>query len=124
MTHYLAVEDIILINAEVIRVFGGAHAVRDIGGLESALGRLHTGYYADIIEEAAALFESLSQNHPFIDGNKRTAMTAMAVLLMMNDYRLTFSDVETYDWLIGLYESGKVSKTAMEAWLRAHCQIS
>jgi death-on-curing protein len=54
----------------VVRKFGGIHGFRDSGALESAVGRLETGYYADAIEEAATLFESLSQNHPFLDGNK------------------------------------------------------
>ena len=64
-------DEVIEINAEVVRKFGGIHGLRDSGALHSALGRLESGYYADAIEEAAALFESLSQNHPFLDGNKR-----------------------------------------------------
>jgi death on curing protein len=88
--------------------------------LESAVGRLESGYYADPIEEAAALFESLSQNHPFLDGSKRTAITAVGVFLLLNGYRLLFDDLEAYRWLIGLYESGEVRKANIEAWLREH----
>jgi death-on-curing protein len=73
------------------------------------VGRLDSGYYADAIEEAAARFESLSQNHPFLEGNKRTAVTAAGVSLLLNGYRLLFEDLEAYNWLIGLYESGRVS---------------
>jgi death-on-curing protein len=63
----------------LIERFGGSHGLRDQGALESALARPQTGYYLDLIEEAAALWESLSQNHPFIDGNKRIAITATAM---------------------------------------------
>ena len=72
MTRYLSVEDVLVIHAEMLARFGGIKAVRDANGLSSAVGRPQSGYYADVIEEAAALFESLSQNHPFVDGNKRT----------------------------------------------------
>jgi len=120
VSRYLSVSEIIKINAEVVRKFGGIHGLRDTGALQSAVGRLETGYYADAIEEAAALFESLSQNHPFLDGNKRTAITATGVFLLLNGYRLLFDDLQAYTWLIGLYEAGKVSKASIEPWLRHH----
>jgi death on curing protein len=120
VSRYLSVEEIIEINAEMVAKFGGIHGLRDNKALESAVGRLQSGYYADAIEEAAALFESLSQNHPFLDGNKRTAITAVGVFLLLNGYRLTFDDLEAYCWLIGLYESGAVRKATIEDWLREH----
>jgi death-on-curing family protein len=66
------------------------------GLLEAALVRPQTGYYADLIEEAAALWESLSQNHAFLDGNKRTAFAANYTLLAINAVRLTADAQETY----------------------------
>lgn len=63
---------------------------------------------------------SLLQNHPFIDGNKRSAITATGVFLRLNDYELVFIDREMYDWLINLYETNRVTKAAIEAWLRIH----
>jgi death-on-curing protein len=57
---------------------------RVAGGLESALARPQTGYYRDLVEEGAPLWESLSQNHPFIDGNKRVAITVTAAFLKLN----------------------------------------
>lgn len=122
MSRYLSVDEAIEINAEVLRKFGGIHGLRDLGALQSALGRLESGYYADAIEEAAALFESLSQNHPFLDGNKRTAITATGVFLLMNGYELLFDDLEAYQWLIALYESGRVGKFTIEPWLREHAK--
>jgi len=63
----------------LIDELGGSDSVRDLGALEAAVFRPQTGYYEDSIAEAVALFESLIQNHPFIDGNKRTALRAMNV---------------------------------------------
>lgn len=120
MTFYLSVDELIAINAELVDKFGGIHRVRDAGGLEAACARPQNGYYSDIIEEAAALFESLSQNHPFVDGNKRTAITAAAVFLMINGYKLSFDDLAAYRWLIGLYENAGVTKSEIESWLRQH----
>lgn len=104
----------------MIQEWGGLAGIREQGALESAVARPQTGYYADLVEEAAALCESLLQNHPFIDGNKRTAITATAVFLRLNDYDLVFVDREMYDWLMNLYETSRVSKVAIEAWLRVH----
>lgn len=120
MTHYLSVIDILAIHDEMLIRFGGIAGVRDRHMLSSAVGRLQSGYYADVIEEAAALFESLAQNHPFLDGNKRTAVSAAAVFLRLNGYRLIFDDSEAYEWMTALYETGRVSKSVVEKWLRSH----
>ena len=69
---YIRVDDILAIHADQIERYGGDEGIRDPGLLEAALFRPQTGYYPTLIEEAAALWESLSQNHPFVDGNKRT----------------------------------------------------
>jgi len=94
--------------------------MRDRGGLESAVARPQTGYYADVIHEAAALWESLSQHHPFVDGNKRVAVTVTAAFLWVNGYRLDFDDAEAYGFLIGLYETGQLRFGQLETWLRQH----
>jgi death on curing protein len=83
----------------------------------SALCGLATG---DIIQEAAALWESLSQNHPFVDGNKRVAVTVTAAFLRMNGYRLEFDDAEAFQFLIGLYETGMLRFSQLEKWLRQY----
>jgi len=71
-TVYLTVAEVLAIHDDQIERYGGSPGVRDMGQLEAALFRPQTGYYPDLIAEAAALWESLSQNHPFVDGNKRT----------------------------------------------------
>ena len=75
----------------------------DREALESALARPQSGYYDNLIQEAAALWESLSQNHPFVDGNKRVAVTVTAAFLRVNGYRLEFDDLEAFSFLVGLH---------------------
>jgi len=89
-------------------------------GSRSALYRSQTGYYADFIEEAAALWESLSQNHPFVDGNKRTAFAAAYTFLAINGRHFTADAEETGIFLCGLYDSSIFTYDRLVAWLRAH----
>jgi death-on-curing protein len=113
---YPAFEDVLSIHRILIERFGGSHGLRDRGALESALARPQTGYYRDLIEEAAALWESPSQNHPFVDGNKRVAVTG--AFLMVNGKRLQFTDAVAYSFLIGLYETNRMCFSELDAWLR------
>jgi death on curing protein len=124
VTFYPAIEDAIAVHARLIARFGGSLGIRDRGALESALARPQTGYYQDLIQEAAALWESLSQNHPFIDGNKRVAVTVTAAFLRVNGYRLDFDDLEAFSFLIGLYERGAMNFAELETWLRQHATSS
>lgn len=68
--------------------------------------------------------ESLSQNHPFIDGNKRVAVTVTAAFLKVNGYLLEFDDLEAFAFLIGLYESNRMQFAELEKWLRVHAKLS
>ena len=120
MTCYPTADEVIAVHARLISQFGGSIGIRDRGALESALARPQSGHYSDIIQEAAALWESLSQNHPFIDGNKRVALTVTAAFLRVNGYRLAFDDNEAFAFLIGLYESQRLRFAELEAWLREH----
>ena len=120
MTDYLTVAEVLAIHADQIERYGGAQGVRDQGLLEAALYRSQTGYYAGLIEEAAALWESLAQNHPFIDGNKRTAFAATYTFLAINGARLTADAEETYAFVIALYETDQFSFDKLVPWLRRH----
>ncbi len=120
MTAYPTDDEVLAIHKTLIERFGGAHGIRDVGALEAALGRPRTGYYRDLVEEAAALWESLSQNHPFVDGNKRVAVTVTAAFLMVNGYRLEFTDSDAFSFLIDLYETGRMRFAELETWLRQH----
>ena len=120
MTYYPNVDEAIAVHARLIAKFGGSLGIRDRGALESALARPQTGYYDDLVQEAAALWESLSQNHPFVDGNKRVAVTVTAAFLKLNGCRLEFDDLAAFSFLIGLYESGTLRFRELETWLRQH----
>ena len=120
MTDYLTVVEVLAIHADQIERYGGSHGVRDPGLLEAALYRPQTGYYADLIEEAAALWESLAQNHALIDGNKRTAFAATYTFLAINGVRLTADAEETYAFVAALYEGNQFSFDKLVPWLRSH----
>ncbi len=118
MTDYLTTVEVLTIHTDQIERYGGSHGVRDYGLLESALYRPQTGYYADLIEEAVALWESLSQNCPFVDGNKRTAFASVYTFLAINGLRLVAGAEKTIAFVIGLYETNGFSFEKLVPWLR------
>jgi death-on-curing protein len=124
VTDYLTLSDVLAIQADQIERYGGSFGVRDPGQLEAALYRPQTGYYADLIEESAALWESLSQNHPFLDGNKRTAFAATYTFLAINGWRLIADADATYDFIWGLYERHAFTFEALLAWLRLNVEVA
>lgn len=116
---FLSVDEVLAIHEQLIARFGGALGVRDAGLLESALYRPQTGYYNDIAEMAAAMFESFLMNHPFIDGNKRVAFFATDVFLRLNGWKERVDGAEAHAFLIGLLESGDADFAHLEPWIRA-----
>lgn len=68
--------------------YGGLQGIRDPGAIEAAVARPYCGYYRSIAKKAAALVQSLASNHGFIDGNKRTALLMMNLLLLRSGYQL------------------------------------
>ena len=123
MTDYLTVTEVLAIHDDQIDRYGGAHGLRDQGQLESAVFRPQTGYYPDVVAEAAALWESLSQNHPFIDGNKRTAFAAMYTFLAINGVSLTAHSDSAWDFLSARYANGDFQFDKLEAWLRTNTEL-
>ena len=120
MTDYLTVAEVLAMHGDQIARYGGSQGVMDHGLLEAALYRPQTGYYAGLIEEAAALWESLAQNHPFIDGNKRTAFAATYTFLAINGARLTADAREIYVFVAALYDANQFSFDKLVPWLRSH----
>lgn len=120
MTDYLTVAEVLAMHADQVERYGGSHGIRDQGLLEAALFRPQTGYYADLIEEAAALWESIAQNHAFIDGNKRTAFAATYTFLAINGARFTADAEETYAFVAALHQAGQFSFDQLVPWLRDH----
>ena len=115
---YLSVDDAIAFHDDQLRLFGGAEGIRDKGQLASAIFRPQSGYYNDVIEQAAALWESMATNHPFVDGNKRTSLIVMDVFLQLNGFLLDIADDEVWQFMLGLFDTREFSFTNLELWLR------
>lgn len=121
-TIYLDYVTLVAIHDAQIERFGGSSGIRDAGLLEAALQRPQSGYYSDLVEEAAALWESLTMNHGFVDGNKRIGFAATATFLRMNGVRIQADEMELSQFVLGLLEKGSFRKEALEDWLHAHTQ--
>lgn len=119
---FLSVDEAEAIHGRLIEVFGGPSGLRDRGLLDSALHRPRSGYYADVAEMAAAMFESLLINHPFVDGNKRVAFFATDVFLRLNGWRIDVEADAAHTFLIGLLERGECSFENLLEWLRQSLQ--
>ena len=115
---FLSRDEVLAIHSTLLERFGGPVGVRDYGLLESALYRPQTGHYADLGEMAAALFESLIMNHPFVDGNKRVAFFATDVFLRLNGYKLQVNAYEAHRFLIGLLENNRCDFDNLLPWIR------
>lgn len=115
---YLTVADVLGMHTVLMQRYGGPVGVRDPGALEAALFRPQTGYYEDIVAEAAALIESLAINHPFVDGNKRIAFAAADVFLRINGWRLQHDPMQIYADMMQMLESGTFDIAHLDPWLR------
>jgi death-on-curing protein len=115
---YLTVADVLGMHTILMQRYGGAGGVRDPGALEAALFRPQTGYYSDIIAEAAALLESLAISHPFVDDNKRIAFAAADVFLRINGWCLKRPSIVIHKEMLQLFEAGTFDIAHIEPWLR------
>ena len=121
MTHeFPSIEEAIAIHDALIQEFGGAHGLRDAGALASALLRPQLGYYDGLNEEAAALMESLANNHPFVDGNKRVAFAVTDAFLRMNGNFIDCDSDEAHAFFIGLFETNSFRFAQLLPWLEEH----
>jgi death-on-curing protein len=117
---YLTVAEVIAIHHHQIEEYGGIHGLRDQGVLESAVFRPQTGYYHDIAEEAAALLESLVNNHAFLDGNKRVGFAAMHTFLLINGFDLDVNDDKAAEFMLKTLADGKFRFPLLHDWVSAH----
>lgn len=120
MTDYLTVVEVLAIHDDQISRYGGSFGVRDMGLLEAALFRPQTGYYEDLHAQAAALWESLGQNHPFIDDNKRVAFAATYTFLAINGLRITAPADAAFGFIDGLYDEQAFEFGRLVLWLKAN----
>ena len=117
---YPALDEVLEMHEALIDTFGGAHGIRDLGALDSAILRPQMGYYNSLIEEAAAMMESLSNNHPFIDGNKRVAFFVTDDFLRMNGQHIDCDSQAAHSFFMGLYERNSFRFANLIPWLEGH----
>lgn len=122
--NFLEIKDILEIHNFLIERLGGALGIRDQGLLESALAQPQASFLRELLHptipaQAAAYLYHLSQNHPFLDGNKRTAYGAMETFLPLNGCNLSFSNQEAYD-LVMQVAQGQMTKEEVTAVLEQH----
>jgi death on curing protein len=117
---YPTVAEAIEFHKQLIDEFGGIHGFLDAGRLEAAILRPQTGYYGTLAEEAAALMESLANNHAFLDGNKRTAFAVTDTFLRLNGSYLEVDLLEAYSFITGAMSKGEFRFDLIRDWISAH----
>ena len=118
---YLTPQKALFIHDQVVKRTGGSHGVRDIGLVESAVYRPQATFdgddlYAGIFDKAAALLQSLLKNHPFVDGNKGTALTSAGLFLRLNGYKLINAKKEEVEFAIKV-DNEHLSIEEISKWL-------
>lgn len=124
---YLTAEQILFLHARLVAETGGIHGVRDLSLLLSAAGRPQASFddqdlYPDLFTKAAALLDSLINNHPFVDGNKRTGIAAALLFLQANGYRLHVSNTELERFTLAIAQSQRTIE-GISKWLRTNAQL-
>lgn len=121
-TFYPTFEEAVFLHGRLIERFGGTLGIRDAGLLESALARPRSGYYSTFAQQAAALMQSLTSNHAFVDGNKRIAFALTAVFLRLNGSRLVVDADSAEGFLIDRVIVGKADVEEIAGWLEERVQ--
>ena len=127
MIRWIRLATALALHERQLAEHGGREGVRDEGLLESALARPQQLYAygnppPDLASLAASLAFGLARNHPFLDGNKRTAAVACELFLALNDATLEASNIELYPVYLALAE-GSLSEAEFAAWLRPHLRM-
>jgi death on curing protein len=120
MAEYLTIAEVYQMQHLLIEMSGGVHGIRDKAAVEAAVFRPQTGYYNSIEEEAAALMESLGNNHGFLDGNQGIAFTATDVFLRRNVLFIDGSSAEGYAFIDGSMSRQTFPFPQIVEWIRAH----
>jgi len=127
VTIYLTAEQILFIHYRLVSETGGKHGLRDLGLLESAVARTRQTFgneelYPDIFEKAAALMESLVNNHPFIDGNKRTRIACTVLFLRQNGLTFSAKNSELEKFALRV-ASSKIKRSEIAVWLKKNSRM-
>jgi death-on-curing protein len=118
---FLGSDALLAIHYDQINTFGGAHGIRDQGRLESALGQAKQtyAYTRDLYQAAAQYLVSIARNHPFLDGNKRTAADCMLTFLVLNGVGPAVSAEQLFEWTM-LAAVGKLDRPGLARLLKRH----
>src|ERR1700741_5387556 len=122
MREFLTIAEVYQMQYQLIDMFGGIHGVRDQAAVGAAVFRPQIGYYNSVEEEAAALMESLANNHGFIDGNKRIAFTAADVFLRRNGFYLEVDGIDGHAFIEGSIGRHEFRFAQILLWIRRHLQ--
>ncbi|MGD0753083.1 MAG: type II toxin-antitoxin system death-on-curing family toxin [Anaerolineales bacterium] len=120
--NYLTAEQVLFIHSRLVAETGGSHGLLDLGLLESAVARPQATFdgnklYPDLFTQAAALMDSLINNHPFVDGNKRTGITAAGLFLLINGWKLNASPKKLESCTLRV-ATGGMEVAGLSDWLR------
>ena len=121
---YLSVGEVLEIHRQVVTDTASLPGVHSLAALESGVAQPHMTFdgqelYPTLADKAAALGFSLIQNHPFLDGNKRTGHAALEIFLVLNGHELNASVDEQFALVMGV-ATGAISRDGFLTWLRAH----
>jgi death-on-curing protein len=119
----ISLNEVLAIHDILIEKFGGAKGIRDQAGLESAINRLYQTFdgqelYPDSVDKAAAIFESIISNHPFIDGNKRTAYVLMRLVVKIDSLDIEATEDEKFDFVIKSAK-GELTFDEIRTWIKS-----
>jgi death-on-curing protein len=124
----LTLDEILALHGDQIRRYGGSSGVRDMGLLQSAMGSAAATFggaflHDTLFDMGAAILYGICRNHPFVDGNKRTAVAAALTFLAMNGVEIDADEDDFYDLVIGVAE-GRVSRSAVAVFLADHAAVT
>ncbi len=124
---FIEMDDVLKIHQILIEQFGGSHGIRDKGLLESALAQPKATFFGELLhptiyEQAGAYLYHIAKNHPFLDGNKRTALGVMETFFRLNEYNLDLPDDEEYDLVMQIAQ-GQMTKEDLSVFLQKHLRV-
>lgn len=119
---FITITRVLFIHNYAVKRYGGSQGIRDLGLIESAVARPQSGFggeylYKNIFDMAAALLQSLLKNHPFVDGNKRTALFSTGVFLKLNGYKLSNTHKEEVAFAVRV-DNSNLTLEQISAWLK------
>jgi death on curing protein len=119
----ISLNEVLAIHDILIERFGGAKGVRDKAGLESAINRPYQTFggqelYPDPVDKASAIFESIISNHPFVDGNKRTAYVLMRLFIKQDMLDIDATEDEKFDFVLKSAK-GELTFDEIKAWIKS-----